>query len=125
MSDNASDGDIPAEFVTLKYPLPRFAAALLGKDPVRIVAMGSSSTAGREDVVPYPYRAEMYLRRKYANPRIDVINRGKIREEAIEELVRFDADIFAEAPSLVIWRVGTNAVFHSYDLDGVAAKIAE
>jgi hypothetical protein len=47
-----SDGDIPAEFISLKYPLPRLAAALLGKDPVKIVAMGSSSTAGREDVVP-------------------------------------------------------------------------
>jgi len=125
MADGPADGDIPAEFTTLKYPLPRFSAALRGKAPVKIVAMGSSSTAGREDVVPYPHRLEMYLRRKYANPRIDVINRGRIREEAIEELLRFDADIISEAPSLVIWQVGTNAVFHSYDLDGVAAKIAE
>ena len=123
MSD--SDGDIPAEFVTLKYPLPRFAAALRGKDPLRIVAMGSSSTAGREDVVPYPSRLEMYLRRKYGNPHIDVVNRGRGGEEAIEELLRFDADIFAEKPSLVIWQVGTNAVFHKYNLEGVAAKIEE
>jgi hypothetical protein len=125
MSDNAVDGDIPADFTTLKYPLPYFAAALRGEAPVKIVAMGSSSTAGREDVVPYPSRLEMYLRRKYANPRIDVVNRGKGGEEAIEELLRFDADVFAEAPSLLIWQVGTNAVFHNYDLDGVAAKITE
>ena len=125
MSDSAGDGDLPAEFITFKYPLPRFAAALLGKEPVKIVAMGSSSTAGREDVVPYPSRLEMYLRRKYGNPRIDVVNRGRGGEEAIEELRRFDADIFAEEPSLVIWQVGTNAVFHKYDLDSVAAKIAE
>ena len=125
MSDSAGDVDIPAEFITFKYPLPHLAAALLGKDPVRIVAMGSSSTAGREDVVPYPARLEMYLRRKYNNPRIDVINRGRGGEEANEELLRFDADIFTELPSLVIWQVGTNAVFHDYNLDGVAAKIAE
>jgi len=125
MPDTAVNGDVPADFVTFKYPLPHLAAALLGGDPVRIVAMGSSSTAGREDVVPYPARLEMYLRRKYANPRIDVLNRGKGGEEAIEELLRFDADIFAEKPSLVIWQVGTNAVFHKYNLDGVAAKIAE
>jgi len=58
--------------------------------------MGSSSTAGRDqgDVVPYPPRVQMYLRRKYANPRIDIVNRGKGGEEAIEELLRFDADIF-------------------------------
>src|SRR5215212_203476 len=102
MADSPADGDIPAEFITFRYPLPHFSAALLGKAPVKIVAMGSSSTAGREDVVPYPHRLEMYLRRKYANPRIDVVNRGKIREEAI----------ISEAPSLVIWQVGTNAVFH-------------
>ena len=125
MPDQAGDGDIPAEFITFKYPLQRFAAALRSKEPVRIVAMGSSSTAGREDVVAYPGRLELYLRRKYNNPRIDVINRGRGREEANEELLRFDADIFAEKPSLVIWQVGTNAVFHDYNLDGVAAKIAE
>ena len=125
MSDAASDVDIPAEFITFKCPLLHFAAALLGKDPPRIVAMGSSSTAGREDVVPYPSRLEMYLRRKYNNPRIDVINRGRGGEEADDELLRFDADIFAEKPSLVIWQVGTNAVFQNRDIDKVAAKIAE
>jgi hypothetical protein len=92
--------------------------------------MGSSSTAGRGDVVPYPHRLEMYLRFKVAeerfpNLKIDVLNRGKGGEEAIEELARFDTDIFAEKPSLVIWQVGTNAVFHNYNLDDVAAKIAE
>jgi hypothetical protein len=125
MSDAASDVDIPAEFITFKYPLLHFAAALPGKDPPRIVAMGSSSTAGREDVVPYPSRLEMYLRRKYNNPRIDVINRGRGGEEADDELLRFDADIFAEKPSLVIWQVGTNAVFQNRDIDKVAAGIAE
>lgn len=125
MPDISGDGDIPAEFSSFKYPLPHFAAALLGVRPLRIVAMGSSSTAGREDVVPYPARLEMYLRRTYGNPHIDVVNRGKGGEEAIEELLRFDTDVFAEKPALVIWQVGTNAVFHKYNLPGVAAKIAE
>ena len=62
MSDAPPEVDVPAEFITLKYPLPHLAEALRGKGPVRIVAMGSSSTAGREDVVPYPHRLEMYLR---------------------------------------------------------------
>ena len=43
--------------------------------------------------------------------RIDVLNRGIGGQEAIEELLRFDPDVFAEEPSLVIWQVGTNAVF--------------
>src|SRR3954467_14451790 len=125
MADGPADGDIPAELITFKYPLRYFSAALRGKAPVKIVAMGSSSTAGREDVVPFPSRLEMYLRRKYNNPHIDVVNRGVGGQEANEELLRFDEDIFAEKPSLVIWQVGTNAVFLDYNLDGVAAKIAE
>ena len=130
MPDAPPDVDVPAEFTRFKYPLPHLAEALRGQRPVRIVAMGSSSTAGREDVVPYPHRLEMYLRVPYKDRfpdlRIDVLNRGRGGEEAIEELVRFDRDIFAEQPSLVIWQVGTNAVFHKerYDLDEVAAAIA-
>jgi hypothetical protein len=130
MPDTAPEVDVPIEFVDFKYPLPHLARALLGKGPVRIVAMGSSSTAGRGDVVPYPHRLEMCLRARYQERfphlRIDVLNRGKGGEEVIEELARFDTDVFAEKPSLVIWQVGTNAVFHKedYNIDDVADKIA-
>src|SRR5260221_8388580 len=115
MPDTPPEADVPAEFTGFKYPLPHLAQALHGQGPVRIVAIGSSSTAGRGDVVPYPHRLEMYLRfqfgeERFPNLRIDVLNRGKGGEEAVEELLRFDADVFAEKPSLVIWQVGTNAV---------------
>jgi len=81
-------------------------------------------------VVPYPHRLEMYLRagfgdERFPNLKIDVLNRGRGGEEAIEELRRFDSDIFAEKPALVIWQVGTNAVFHNYRLDEVAASITQ
>jgi hypothetical protein len=108
--------DTPDSFITLKYDLPHFFKALHGEAPVRIVAMGSSSTAGRgDDVVPYPARLEMYLRWEYQEKfppqrKLDVLNRGKGGEEAPDEVQRFD-DIFDEKPSLVIWQVGTNAVF--------------
>src|SRR5436189_6111994 len=116
MVDGSADGDFPAEFLTLKYPLPNFSAALRGKDPVKIVAIGSSSTAGREDVVPYPSRLEMYLRRKYANPRIDVINRGKGGEEASGVLMRVDTDVYGAATALVVWQRGTCAVVRNCDI---------
>ena len=121
--------DSPGELIALKQKFPHFFKALHGKGPVRIVAMGSSSTAGRADVVPYPARLEMYLRWQYQERfpdlRIDVLNRGKGGEEAPEELKRFKADIFGEKPSLVIWQVGTNAVFHSYKITDVARAIGE
>jgi hypothetical protein len=129
MPGNAPVVDTPSEFVKFKYPLPHLLKALSGDEPVRIVAMGSSSTAGREDVVPYPHRLEMYLRAGYGeehfpNLRIDVLNRGKSGEEAGDELLRFKDDIFAEKPSLVLWQVGTNAVFHNNNINAVAADIA-
>ena len=130
MPDTAPEVDFPSELVSLKYPLPYLMKALVGETAIRIVAMGSSSTAGRGDVVPYPHRLEMYLRagfgeERFPNLKIDVLNRGRGGEEAIEELRRFDSDIFAEKPALLIWQVGTNAVFHNYKLDEVAESIAE
>ncbi|MEH2484872.1 SGNH/GDSL hydrolase family protein [Bradyrhizobium sp. AZCC 2230] len=131
MPDNLPTIEFPAAIVDLKYPLMRLRQALEGRGVVRIVAMGSSSTAGRADVVPYPYRLEMYLRQHYKdedphpNIRIDVLNRGKGNEEADDELKRFETDIFQDDPTLVIWQVGTNAVFHNdrYNVDVVAENI--
>ncbi|WP_027530798.1 SGNH/GDSL hydrolase family protein [Bradyrhizobium sp. WSM3983] len=131
MPDHLPTIEFPAAIVDLKYPLMRLRQALEGKGAVRIVAMGSSSTAGRADVVPYPYRLEMYLRRHYRdedprpNIRIDVLNRGRGNEEADDELKRFETDIFQDDPTLVIWQVGTNAVFHNdrYNIDVVAGNV--
>jgi hypothetical protein len=131
MSESLPTVDFPHDIIKLKYPLRNFFRALRGKGPVRIVAMGSSSTAGREDVVPYPYRLEMYLRQHYAphltDVRIDVANRGKGGEEAPKELDRFDTDIFDDKPSLVLWQVGTNAVFRKeeFNFEDVVQKIAD
>ena len=133
MGDNLPTLEFPAAIVDLQYPLPNFRKALGGRGPVRIVAMGSSSTAGLGNVVAYPARLELYLRKHYKDDdphrdiRIDVLNRGKGGEEAPQEVARFNDDIFADNPSLVLWQVGTNAVFRSneFDFDEVLAKIAE
>ena len=133
MADNLPATAFPAAIVDLENQLVLLRQALDGRGAVRIVAMGSSSTAGRGDVVPYPYRLEMYLRHHFRDVvprpgvRIDVLNRGRGGEEADDELARFPADIFDEAPALVIWQVGTNAVFHKdkYNVDVVAETIAK
>jgi len=122
--------DFPDNIVALKYKLPHFFEARRANGPLRIVAIGSSSTSGRgDDVVPYPARLEMYLRWEYQarfpEMRLDILNRGKIQQEAPEELKRFERDVFDLKPALVIWQVGTNAVFHNYDIDKVAEDIAD
>jgi hypothetical protein len=133
MSGDFPTVDCPPQIVDLKHPLENFRAALDGRGPVRVVAMGSSSTAGLRNVVPYPARLELYLRKHYKDDdprpkiRIDVLNRGQGGEEASLEVSRFKDDIFADSPSLVLWQVGTNAVFRQteFNFNEVVAKIAE
>jgi len=105
------------------YKLPYLTAALQRPDKIKIVAIGSSSTAGVAPVAPYPPRLEMLLRQKLGRYRIDVVNRGISGEEAPKELERFQSDVFDEAPALVIWQVGTNAIFHDMDRREVARAI--
>jgi hypothetical protein len=114
------------------HPLRYLTESVSRKRRTKIVAIGSSSTAGEPTapdwqvkIVPYPARLELALRRKYYGAMIDVLNRGLGGQEAPEELSRFESDVIAEAPALVIWQVGTNAVFHScsYNTDDIQAAI--
>jgi acyl-CoA thioesterase I len=122
---------VRASLVDFRYPLPNLAESLKARRNIKIVAIGSSSTAGESDVLSYPPRLEMLLRENFAGGEsfpgrmIDVLNRGIGGEEAPAELSRFDADVFAENPVLVIWQVGTNAVYRSeeFSFDDVMAKI--
>jgi hypothetical protein len=56
---------------------------------------------------------------------IDVLNRGIGGQEAPEELARFQDDVIAEDAALVIWQVGTNAIYRSlYEPSVVAGIVA-
>lgn len=106
-------------------PLRHFSEAVKHSRKVKVVAIGSSSTAGADGVAPYPPRLEMLLRQRFYGRMIDVINRGVGGQEAPEELSRFESDLIAEAPVLAIWQVGTNAVYRSinHNPDEVKAAI--
>jgi hypothetical protein len=132
MSDRHPNPEIPAFHSPFEHRLSHFSDRFDGAGPVKIVAIGSSSTAGEGGIAPYPCRLELALRDpnnwpngadKFKNRMIDVINRGKGGEEASDEQARLQADVIDENPSLVIWQVGTNAVWKSCDLDKVAAAI--
>jgi acyl-CoA thioesterase I len=124
MPDQLPKCDIPADLIRFKRPLFHLAKQLKGTGPIRIVAIGSSSTAGEGTIAPYPGRLETALRLRFPGRTIEVINKGLIGEEAPEEFKRIDADVIGLAPVLTIWQVGTNAVFHDgYDLADVAAAI--
>jgi acyl-CoA thioesterase-1 len=114
------------DLVGFKHPLPHLTDSLKQRRRIKIVAIGSSSTAGEGDIVPFPLRLELLLRKRYPGRMIDVVNRGIGGQEAPEEFSRFESDVVAEAPTLTIWQVGTNAIFHRdlYDPPSVAGIIA-
>jgi lysophospholipase L1-like esterase len=103
----------PPDLVRLDIPLRRTAQRLASGQPITIVAIGSSSTQGAGASSPamaYPARLEAELRATFPGAKITVLNRGIGGEEAKEMLARFDSDIFAEKPDLVLWQVGSNSV---------------
>jgi acyl-CoA thioesterase-1 len=132
MPDAPPPCDPHLDLVAFKYSLPHLTQSLKHQRKTRIVAIGSSSTAGERSstgeikIVPFPYRLELALRARSYGRMIDVLNRGAGGQEAQDELSRFGPDVIDEAPALVIWQVGTNAVFHKeiYSLDEVDAAIA-
>lgn len=114
---------IPVHADALPFPLPHLAQCLARKGQVKIVAIGSSSTAGEGGIVPYPARLQDMLRQKYGNPLVEVVNQGIGGQEAPDELKRMQ-DVIDAKPALTIWQVGTNAAWKGYDLGAVAADIS-
>jgi lysophospholipase L1-like esterase len=108
--------------------LPHVAGRLASRQPVLIIAFGSSSTAGYGSTSPeftYPNRLAAQLRRKYPNADITVANRGKGGEDAPEMMKRLQADVIEMKPDLVIWQVGTNAVLRNLDPAETAKQVED
>jgi lysophospholipase L1-like esterase len=106
---------IPVQAAPFEQPLTILANRLRDQGAVKVVAIGSSTTAGEGGIAPYPQRLLADLRIQFPKATIDVINRGVGGEEAPQELMRFKHDVFEQNPDLVIWQVGTNAVWQSAD----------
>jgi lysophospholipase L1-like esterase len=125
MPDATKPCDLHLDIVRFQYRLQHLTRALNDQRKIKIVAIGSSSTAGEGDVIPFPHRLELALRKRFPGRMIDVLNRGIGGQEAPEELSRFESDVLAEVPTLVIWQVGTNAIYHRelYDPPSVASII--
>jgi lysophospholipase L1-like esterase len=101
---------IPVEPIRFEHDLPHFAESL-ARGRAKIVAIGSSTTAGEGNIEPYPARLLSFLQDRYPKAEIAMVNKGVGGEEAPIELQRFETDVIAEQPDLVIWQVGTNAVW--------------
>jgi len=103
----------PPGIARFDIPLERVAGRISAHQPLTIVAIGSSSTFGAGASSPamsYPSRLAIELRALLPRTSITVINRGVNGDSTQEMLARFDRDVFAAHPDLVLWQVGSNAV---------------
>ena len=125
---DSDPSQIPVEAVPFEHGLTHFAQSLRGR--AKIVAIGSSSTIGHGSIRPYPERLLSFLQVQYPTAQITMVNRGIGGQEAPLEFQRFDTDVIAEKPDLVIWQVGTNSVWQRPDqnppsLDETTSAIRE
>jgi len=118
----------PAELARLNYPLRRAARRLANGDPLTIVAIGSSSTAGAGASSPaasYPSRLAVELKERFPGHDITVLNRGINGEDTEDMMARFSTDVIAAHPDLVLWQVGTNSVLRDHPLKSHSALLHE
>jgi hypothetical protein len=114
------------DHVRFANPLTRVAQKLVGGEPITIVAVGSSSTAGAGASSPsmnYPSRLQEDLRQRLKGHSITVLNRGVGGEEIGDMLKRFDSAVVAAKPDLVLWQLGTNSVIRNHPLADHGAAI--
>src|SRR5215467_3552900 len=116
---------VATDQVRFDFPLPRTArllasaTTLIGR-PLKVVALGSSSTRGAGASTPaacYPSRLAEELVRRLPGHKFTVLNRGVNGEDVSNMLARLDTAVIREKPDLVLWQVGTNSV-----LDGKAVQ---
>ena len=116
----------PAEFVRFDRPLLHTMRSLDSGQPLTIVAIGSSSTAGAGASSPeasYPSRLAVELRAKFPRRQITVLNRGVNGEETDNMMARFASDVMAAHPQLVLWQIGTNSVLRDHSLSSHAVQL--
>jgi acyl-CoA thioesterase-1 len=104
---------VTLEQVRFDRPLPRLGRLLAAGKPIKVVALGSSSTFGAgasSSAASYPSRLAEELARRFPGRDITVLNRGVNGDELPGMLVRLDSAVIAEKPDLVLWQVGTNSL---------------
>ena len=111
----------PLEALSLEHAPSHFRERIAQGKPLKIVAIGSSSTSGAgasSRAATYPSRLEAELKAQLPGLPVTVLNKGIGGEEAPQMVARFEADVFEEAPDLVLWQVGSNSVLRDHPTPG-------
>jgi len=102
----------------------RSVAALRDGRPLRIVALGSSSTSGYgldDWGFAFPYRLGDQLRRVFPQREVVIVNAGHAGHTAAQLDERLERDVLSQEPDLVVLQTGTNDAVQRLPLDVVKA----
>ena len=89
--------------------------------PMTIVAVGSSSTEGMIRNAKnkiYPAAMQTALSKLWPLANVQVVNKGKGGETMRDMIARFETDVIALKPTLVIWQLGVNDVLRYQGTEG-------
>ena len=101
---------VPDAAIASPEPLPNLTALLADRKTIRILAIGSSSTAGigsSSRSRTYPAQLNDILERALKGVDVDVINRGVGGEVAATTAERLRSEVAIARPDLVLWQLGT------------------
>jgi acyl-CoA thioesterase I len=115
--------------LSLGAKLPRTTARLKSGEPLKIVAIGSSSTVGLwvlQSAATYPEVMRRELLRLKSNAEIQIINSGRVGDTIPDNIARFERDVFSYGPDLVVWQLGTNDIaWGGHPDDQLKSKIVQ
>ena len=101
-------------------PLTNLVQAFKSTKLIRVVALGSSSTAGSGASSPhasYPAQLDDELERRFDGWDFKVTNLGVGGQLASEMLERIDRDVIRREPHLVLWQTGVNDAIRAVGAD--------
>lgn len=111
----------PEALLASDAALPRVTERLKAGLPLKIVAIGSSSTrgAGASDAAhAYPAQLQQELGHHFPASAIEVVNKGINGQKTPAMIARFERDVLAREPDLVIWQLGTNSIIQDNGVKG-------
>jgi acyl-CoA thioesterase-1 len=125
---HSAECTVATDQVRFDFPLPRTARLLVSGLPIKIVALGSSSTYGAgasTSAASYPSRLAEELVRRFPGHKFTVLNRGVNGEDVGNMLARLDTAVIREKPDLVLWQIGTNSVLDNKAVQPHASLLRE
>lgn len=105
--------------------LPTIGQKIFSGEPIRIVALGSSSTEGTPDMPREQIFASVLgreLSKQVLTP-VEILNKGKGGETITKMVDRLQRDVLNHKPDLLVWQLGVNDVLQMDGVDGAVLRM--